>query len=134
LEGLGGLRWLQLQENLTFSILTKTVPNASIPPAFYNAKDRFKTANNFFGAQLGLRAHYRSCNWLLEITPKVCLGVINQRVSIHGSGKTSDGNLFYSVDGPANLKGGVFSQPTNIGNHNRNTLGAAFETNLCAGY
>lgn len=134
LEGLGGLRWLQLQENLTFCIQTKTLPNVPFPPDFYNAKDRFKTANNFFGAQLGLRAHYRCCDWLVEITPKVCLGVLNQSVRIHGDGETLSGNLFYSIKGPAKLVGGVFAQPTNIGHHNRNTFAATFETNLRAGY
>lgn len=134
LKGLGGVRWLQLQENLIFSVHTKSVPNVSSPPSFYNAKDRFKTDNIFFGVQLGLKADYRNCNWLVEITPKVSLGVINESVSISGSGETSNGNLFYSVKGPVHLLGGVFAQSTNIGTRNRNAFAAAFETNLRTSY
>lgn len=134
LEGISGLRWLQLQEDLTFNVHTKTAPNVSFPPGFYNAKDRFRTANNFFGAQLGLHALYRRCNWFVEVTPKVSLGVLNQHVSTHGVGETSDGNLFYSIKGPAQLVGGIFAQPTNIGNHSRNICAAAFETSLRVGY
>lgn len=135
LEGLGGLRWLQLQENLTFSAHTMTVPNFPFPAGFYNFKDRFKTANNFFGAQLGLRAHYENLNWFLESTTKVGVGVLNQRVDIHGKGKTLGGNLFFATKGPAqNLVGGVFAQQTNIGNHTKNRFAATFETGLHVGY
>lgn len=134
LDGLGGFCWLQLQENLTFSANTKTVPNVSFPPGFFNTKDHFKTANNFFGAQLGVQVRYRSCNWLMDITPKVGLGVLNQSVNIHGFGKTLSGNLFYSVKGPAHMLGGIFAQPTNIGKFRRNTFAATFETNIRIGY
>lgn len=133
-EGLGGLRWVQIQENLTFSANTKTVLDVSFPPGFYNTKDRFKTSNNFFGAQLGVKAQYKRCNWLLNMTSKACLGVLNQSVFIHGRGETLDGNLFYSIKGPAHLVGGVLAQPSNMGKHKRNLFAAIFETNLNVGY
>lgn len=134
-EGLGGFRWLQLKEKLTFGAHTRTVPNFPFPAGFYNFKDRFKTSNNFFGGQLGIRAHYNNCNWLLESTMKVSLGVLNRRVDIHGVGETLGGNLFFATEGPAqNLIGGIFAQPTNIGKHTKNTFTAIFETGLRAGY
>ncbi len=135
LEGLGGLRWLQLQENLTFGAHTRTVPNFPFPAGFYNFEDRFNTDNNFFGGQLGLRVHYENLNLLLDNTTKVGLGVLNQRVNIHGVGKTLGGNLFFATKGSVqNLIGGIFAQPTNIGNHTRNTWATTFETSLRAGY
>jgi hypothetical protein len=134
-EGLGGFRWLQLQENFTFAARSMSVPNVSFPPGFYNFKDRFNTNNNFFGGQLGLRFQYENSYWHLESTTKIGLGVLNQRVDIHGVGETLGGNLFFATNGPAQkLVGGVFSQPTNIGKHTRNAFATNFETGFRAGY
>lgn len=135
LEGLEGFRWLQLQESLTFGAHTGTVPNFPFGAGFYNFKDRFKTDNNFFGCQLGLKARYESLNWLIESTTKVALGVLHQRVDIHGAGETLGGNLFFATKGPPqHLIGWIFAQPTNIGHHTRNVFAATFETGLRTGY
>lgn len=135
IEGVGGLRWVQLQENLSFSAHTGTVANFPFAPGFYNFKDRFKTTNNFFGAQIGLRAQYESLNWFVDLTAKAAFGVLNHRIDIHGSGETLGGNLFFATAGGVqDLKGGVFAQPTNIGKHTKNTFAALLETNLQAGY
>lgn len=134
-DGLGGFRWLQLQENLTFNARSSTVANFPFSAGFFNFKDCFKTNNNFFGGQLGLRAQYENLSWLLEIITKVGLGVLNQHVDIHGSGETLGGNLFFATKGPPQkLLGGIFAQPTNIGNHTRNIFAITFETSLRAGY
>lgn len=134
-EGLGGFQWLQLEENLTFSAHTKTVPNFAFPAGFYNFKDRFKTTNNFYGGQFGLRAQYKNCCWLLEVTTKIGLGVLNQCVDIHGDAETLGGNLFFVTQGPPQkMVGGIFAQPTNIGNHSRNRFAITFDANVRAGY
>lgn len=135
IEGIGGLRWLQLQEDLAFKAHTGTVDNFPFSPGFYNFKDHFKTTHHFLGAQIGLRAQYESPNWLVSMTTKVALGILNRQIDIHGAGETLGGNLFFATKGGVqDLKGGVFAQPTNIGQYTRNTFAAAAEASLHAGY
>lgn len=135
LEGLVGFRWLQLRETLVFGARTGTVPDFSFLPGFYNFKDHFETTNNFFGGQLGLRAHYKKCNWFLESHAKIGMGLLNERIHIQGISETLGGNLFFITRGPPRtFTGGVFAQPTNIGKHTKNTFAAIFEGNLRGGY
>lgn len=134
LEGLGGFRWLHLHESLTFEGKTR----ADFPqvPAFYNFRDHFKTENDFFGGQVGLRAEYNQADWHVEGAVKVGIGLLDQQVHIKGSSQTSSGNLFFLTQNTAFtvLRGGVFAQPTNIGHYDHRSLTSMYEANLYASY
>lgn len=129
-DGIFGFKWIQLEESLRFKGDTESVFTG--PLSFYNFKDHFKTLNNFFGGQLGLRARYCFQNWHLFGSLRVALGVNNQEVEIQGVTHTSDGNLFYATKNSAELfiPGGIFAQPTNHGSHNRQELSTIVETSL----
>lgn len=133
---LGGFRWIQLKESLTFAAKTKTVPSFPFEPAFYNTEDRFLTTNNFFGGQLGVRGSCCYQCWSLNGSLKLGAGVMNQRVGIHGFSQTSGGNLFFETKGTSHdiLRGGIFAQPTNIGTNHKNIFAAIFDSDIRAGY
>lgn len=131
LNFIGGYRWLQLQESLLFIGQTIAVPNADFS-GFYDFKDRFKTNNNFYGGQLGIKAAYTTEMWQVLGFTKVALGSMNQKAKISGSSRTSGGNLFYLTHNTADevLPGGIFAEPTNEGSHRRNAFAVAVEAGI----
>lgn len=136
IDVLAGIRWLQLQESLSFVGKTAALPNAPIAEGFYNFKDSFSTNNNFYGPQFGLKANYKIDRWLLKGFAKIALGCMNQSVRIHGKSQTSDGNLFYMTKNTAHevLAGGIFSEPTNQGTHHHNRFAIVCEANINIAY
>lgn len=135
IDFIGGIRWLQFTESLTFSGKTAALPSAPFT-GFYNFKDTFNTNNNFFGLQIGFRENYTINKWLLKGFAKVALGCMNQHVRIKGRSQTSNGNLFYMTKNTSQeiLAGGIFAEPTNSGSHNRNAFAAILETGINLSY
>lgn len=137
LDLLGGFRWFQLSEYLKFDGETNSVPQFTGPAAFFNFKDRFRTLNNLFACQFGLRLLYNFCQWHFEGTVKLGAGKMYQHARIHGSSRTSNGNVFFETLGTAGtkLEGGIFTQPTNIGTYDKKGKWAPLiETDLQIGY
>lgn len=134
LNALTGFRWLQLREHLKFRISTHTVPNFPFGFSFANTQDSFKTDNNFYGGQIGIGAGYTNRRFDLKGTLQAGLGAVLETIRINGTAKTSDGNLFYETKNTANetLKGGIFAQKTNIGNHRRQIFAAVVDANIQA--
>lgn len=131
IDCIGGLRWIQLQESLSFTGQTAALPGASVT-GFYNFEDSFKTNNNFFGLQLGLQAKRMMHRYLLNAFAKAALGYMDQIIKIDGTSQTSNGNLFYKTQNTGNevLPGGVFAEPTNIGSHHRGDFAVVLESGL----
>lgn len=134
LNALTGFRWLQLREHLKFEVSTHTAPNFPFGFSFADTQDSFKTNNNFYGGQIGLGAGYTSKRFDLKGTLQVGLGAVLETLRINGTSKTSDGNLFYETKNTAGetLKGGIFAQKTNIGNHHRQIFAAVANANIQA--
>jgi hypothetical protein len=135
IDVLGGFRWLQLQESLHFTGKTVALPNGS-ESGFYNFKDSFKTYNNFFGAQMGLKGLWSQDCWLFKGFAKAALGCMNENVKIEGKSQTSNGNLFYMTRNTGNqiLRGGIFAEPTNRGSHHRDQFAVVLETGASLSY
>lgn len=131
LNFIGGFRWLQLEESLSFIGRTAAVPN-SMESGFYNIKDSFKTNNNFFGGQVGVKAACSTKMWRFTGVTKVAVGLMNQNVGVRGRSQTSNGNLFYLTHNTETeiLNGGIFAEPTNQGSHCRNVFAAAVEAGI----
>ncbi len=134
LNAMTGFRWLQLKEDLKFRVLTHAVPNFPFGFSFADTKDSFKTDNNFYGGQIGIGGGYISKHFDLKGILQGGLGATLESIHIRGSSKTSDGNLFYETKNTANetLKGGIFAQKTNIGNHHRHVFAAVIDANIQA--
>ena len=126
---LGGFRYLRLRENYTFSTSSPNVPPQ--PAVIFQTKDEFEATNNFYGAQLGVRARFDWGSWFAIGTVKFAMGAMVQSVDIDGSLVTNDFNGFGA---PQTFSGGYFAQPTNIGNHTRSVFAVVPEVGLNLGY
>lgn len=110
-DALLGYRALRLNEDLNMvDTELSTVTGQRIVEV-----DRFGTRNNFNGADLGITAQYRHCNWTVDLMARVALGVNDREVNINGTST-------FSAPGVTTITrpGGFFALPTNIGSHHDN--------------
>jgi len=119
---LGGFRWLNLQERLTFTTDSPDLP--PVGPDLFHTFDRFSTNNNFYGAQLGARVSYDNSRLFMNAMGKLALGATVENVGINGG-------TFSNVNGPfMSAPGGYLTQPSNIGNYSRSQFAVIPEVNL----
>jgi hypothetical protein len=121
---LGGFRYLNLQENLTFQTNSPAVTG---PADVFQTFDHFQTSNNFYGGQLGARATFENSRLFANVTGKVALGGTQEYVRVNGATYTNDFNGFGSV---VAFPGGYFAQSTNIGSQSRTVFAVVPEANL----
>ena len=94
-----GYRFFRFRESLTIrELLTSTIL----------VSDDFGTVNDFHGVDLGAVFGLRRGEWLFDVTTKVALGDMRQKLSIDGSTKV-DGNPSLTVPG------GWLAAPSNLG-------------------
>jgi hypothetical protein len=115
---LGGFRWLNLRENLSFITDSPNVPPH--PPDYFHTVDRFNANNNFYGGQVGLRAGYDNSRLFFNATGKLALGGTVETVFVNGGTFTSYGYA----------PGAYLSQPTNMGTASRGQFAVVPEVNL----
>jgi hypothetical protein len=107
LEVLGGFRYLQLKDGLFITSVSDTIP----PTGPTVVTDFFRTRNTFYGGQVGAQVGFQHGPWSMDIRGLVALGSMHRVVLIDGS------TAFLSAAGTTVVPGGLFAQPTNIGNH-----------------
>lgn len=122
-----GFRYLDLQENLN---LTYTTFDAATAGANV-VTDRFGTRNQFYGAQLGTRVGMNWGRWDAGAAVKLALGSSHQLLNISGNTTVTNG-AFGSPTGTT--PGGVFAEPSNIGQFNRNVFAVVPEVQLKVGF
>ncbi len=125
---IAGFRYIDLRENLS---IVSTENIIGIPPSTltYVGTDIFSTKNQFFGAQLGVKAQQQFGQFDGSLVAKLALGDSYQTVSINGLSS----NVGFPGSPPSAL-GGIFSQITNIGLQTRNRLAVVPEAQLQVGY
>ncbi len=124
---LGGFRYLNLDEDMVFR--TRFV-NTGIPNDINQTLDEFNTSNNFYGGQMGARVTYDHGRFFVDVTGKVALGVMNQDVTINGN--FAFNNL---GAGPFTVSpGGLYTQPSNIGQQDRDRFAVIPEVSVKLGY
>ncbi|MFN4261039.1 MAG: BBP7 family outer membrane beta-barrel protein [Gemmataceae bacterium] len=128
LDLIGGFRYLNLDERLSF--VTDSTNRPPLPPDVFVTKDRFRTDNDFYGGQLGLRTGYRHGWWDVSGLVKVALGGVQQRTNIRGILVTNDFTDFGPVQA---FPAGYLGLPTNNGVHSRNRFAVVPEVNLNVG-
>jgi hypothetical protein len=138
-DGLFGFRWLNLDEKQGFTTTNETT-NAAPEHITFNAGDLFETSNNFYGGLLGLRAEYAPDDGQGGWRGGFCyrgsfllgLGDTVERININGASSTNIGNPVLAS--PVNYAGGVFAQPSNMGNYDANHFAYVPEGNFSLGY
>jgi hypothetical protein len=132
LDALVGYRYLSLQDQVGVSEnLTSTDPAQIAAPLGTNVivQDRFRTTNQFHGADIGLAGEIRWNKWSLGATARVALGCTNERVEINGvSTITVPG--FAPVTSP----GGLLALSSNSGTHTRDRFAVVPEARLRLAY
>jgi hypothetical protein len=138
-DTLFGFRWLNLDEQQTFTTTNETVSGAPEHITF-NAADSFETSNNFYGALIGLRAEYAPDDghggWQGGFCYRgaflLALGDTVERININGASQTNIGNP--PLAGNVNYAGGVFTQLSNMGNYDANHFAVVPEGDFSFGY
>jgi hypothetical protein len=126
---LGGFRYLRLRE--TYTLTTSSSLIRLVTPDVRDITDEFDTTNNFYGAQLGVRARFDWGRLFTSGTVKVAMGAMVQSADIRGSMVTND----YTNFGPTQtFPQGYFALPTNIGNYRRAVFAVVPEVGLNVGY
>lgn len=122
---LGGFRYFNAQENLSFTTSSPNVP-PNVADVF-RTFDEFDTRNNFYGGQIGARASFENNQIILNMTGKIAFGTMQERVIVNGATLT---NSFSSDGSVLEFPGAYFSQPTNIGSRSVNQFAVIPEVNL----
>jgi hypothetical protein len=133
LDLLGGLRYLDLEEELN---ITNNTLFSAAPIIFSDADvtffDSFNAHNQFIGAHIGASAEFNYGRFFVNLWGKAAVGNNRQTVDIEGSTVTRAPPP--TLLGNQNLVGGIFAQPTNIGQHRRDQLAFVPEAGLNLGY
>jgi hypothetical protein len=129
LDVLGGFRWLRLHETYTITTSSPLIPPQ--PQDIWTTKDRFDAFNNFYGAQLGVRARYNRGRWFVDGAVKFGMGAMVQTVDVDGSLVTND---FTDFGATQTFPGGYFALPSNIGHHTRTVFAVVPEVGVNVGY
>lgn len=128
---LAGFRYLSLDESLQIDedLVTRRVDNLGPPPGTrFVLHDEFRTDNRFYGGQLGAAAEFRRGIWFLSIRGIVALGGTRQEVRIDGA------TLATAPDGQSLIRrGGLLTQPTNIGRYERTVFSVVPEVGINVG-
>jgi hypothetical protein len=125
-SGLAGFRYLSLQESLDLETDSVNLPVAGISTAL---AESFACRNNFYGGQIGAEANYFLGRLRLNARAKVALGGNAEEVKINGTTVNTD-----PINGTVVAPGGLFSGPSNIGNHHHCEFAVVPEAGLNIGY
>jgi Putative beta barrel porin-7 (BBP7) len=129
LDFLIGYRYLRLAESLTINSESFTTPiddNGGNDPTL-DVSDRFRTVNNFNGADFGALFQRRYCRWSVDFLMKLALGSTNSRVTIGGSTVITSGQT-------TTAPGGLLAARSNMGTYDRDSFAVVPEIGLTLGY
>lgn len=117
LVALAGLRYLELSEQLNIQTNTSTLDNSTLsflgtshPMATQATTDAFRTRNQFYGGQLGLRGDYFYHQFFLRVGGTLALGDGDEVSEVAGIT-----NFQYRNGLPLKAPGGLYALPSNSG-------------------
>lgn len=129
-----GLRTLGLDESLEIeqqSSPTSTTNAGTVRDVY----DMFKTANRFYGGQVGMLAKFTMGRWFLGLSAKVAIGGTQSYVTIDGRMDASVlSNSVLDTTQSGVSAGGLLASPTNIGNYTNNRFSFVPEAGVKFGY
>ncbi len=144
LNGLAGLRYMSLQEDLTLSTATANNPNvpgsfilfpgAGFGPGILATQDTFSTRNDFYGAQVGLQARTTLGCFFVDLTGKLALGDSYESLNVYGLTGVNGTNALTGAPVRGLFPGGILALPTNSGHFTKNDFAVVPEVGLKLGY
>jgi Putative beta barrel porin-7 (BBP7) len=136
IQGLAGFRYIDLMDVLDLTWVNQALPGSTVPflgnnfaaPSAVTSADSFRTRNQFYGGQVGLRVEYLLGNAFVGLCGKVALGGNHEVVQIAGTS-----SLIQPGAAPATVNFGQFAGPSNIGRFTKNQFVVVPEVNLKLG-
>ena len=125
---LAGVRYLDLIEGVTIASTETLLGNAQ---GSFTGTDSFSTRNQFFGAQVGVKAQAQWGALDGSLIAKLAVGENFATEFVNGSSAVSGFGLGSSV---SVTPGGIFAQSTNIGQRSHDAFALAPELQAQAGY
>ena len=138
LDGLVGFRFFRHTETLNIydasNLLAGGVSAFNgigvAAPASIAVHDRFHVQNNFYGGNLGARVGFARGALFLDVTGKIALGAVTQRVEVDGSTTLVQGPLV----APATTRGGFLATGANLGERSETRFAVLPEGDFKLGY
>jgi hypothetical protein len=124
-----GFRYLRLAENLTINSSLTAIDTAAPAGTVFTAFDGFKTANNFYGADLGLMSERRNARWSLTTIGRFAIGWTSQTATISGNSTTTQPGSPTTTS-----NGGLLALPSNIGDYHHAAFTYVPQLELKLGY
>jgi hypothetical protein len=125
-----GFRYYDLTERVGVSEdLLVTQSSSPFLGTTYVIHDNFRTRNQFYGSEIGLRTQLYRGRWSLDILTKIAMGNTHQTITINGT--TDITPLGGSTQ---RLNEGILAVGTNSGTFQRDTLTLIPQLNLKLGY
>lgn len=135
-DALVGFRYLRLAERMQIREQISSIgvnnllvfqTNPVNAPNFLVDEDIFRTVNQFFGPQIGVRAAWEH-DWInVEGFAKLGIGANRQHTTVLGS------TTLVTPQATETAAGGILAQPTNIGNRSRTRFGLVPEIGFNVG-
>jgi|JI9StandDraft_1071089.scaffolds.fasta_scaffold03133_6 hypothetical protein len=113
LQLLTGFLWWDFEEKLTF---TTNSPSITPPLDTFYTKDEFKTSNEFYGGQVGLKGEAFWNRLSLQLKGEAAFGLMCSELRINGMLITNDFNGLQEAE---TFPAGYFALPSNIGRFKR---------------
>jgi hypothetical protein len=125
LDLLLGYRFLRIDDSVTINDSSTYSPTSGAVPALtLQSQDIFSSTNIFNGGEIGLKGQSQHGRLGFEFVTKVAFGNNRQTTYINGYNTvTSGGQVTENV-------GGLLTQPTNIGTHQRDVFAIVPEADL----
>jgi hypothetical protein len=123
-----GYRFLRLREQLTIREDLTSLLDAPQQGSF-DITDAFRTSNNFHGVDLGIISEMSRGRWALDLSGRLALGTMRQRVLINGQ-TIIEG----SEEADGTYVGGLLAQRTNIGAYSRDVFAVVPQLGATIGY
>jgi hypothetical protein len=130
LDFLIGYRYLRLAESLAINSESTTIntdDNGGNDPTI-DVSDRFRTVNNFNGADFGVFFQRRRCRWSLDFLMKLALGSTNSRITIDGSTVIANNQTTTTTNS------GLLTARSNMGTYDRDSFAVVPELGVTVGY
>jgi len=135
---LGGVRYLDLSENLDLAFARQAIPGSGATVVFQGnpypdpsavvSLDSFQTRNQFYGGQIGARGEIPLGRFFLAFTGKLAIGDLHESVNILGTSTLVQPGL-PSITVP----GGQFAAASNSGRATRDEFAVLPEMQLAIG-
>ena len=133
LDGIGGIQYLDLREELTIVETPRFAPTAPFPGlagSQFVATDTFKTKNQFVGALVGVEGSYYTGPFSVTLATSVAFGNNRQTIEIQGSQQITTAAGVTTV-----VPGGLLALPgANIGKFEQNQFSVVPQVGLNIGY